>query len=78
MNKKTIYIFSALALVVVLCIAGWFFYRSRTDKTIISPDILAVTETATNAQSGANEAIGKTNPFGADVNPMQGYKNPFE
>ena len=78
MNKKTIYVFFALAIVIVLCVAGWFFYRSRSDKSIVSTDILAVTETATNAQSGANDAVGNANPFGADVNPMQGYKNPFE
>jgi hypothetical protein len=77
MSKKTIYIFSALA-IIVLAIAGWLFYRSQSVKNTVNPGVLTVTETATNAQSGAANAVGKTNPFGADVNPIQGYKNPFE
>ncbi|MCX6739387.1 MAG: hypothetical protein NT098_05075 [Candidatus Parcubacteria bacterium] len=77
MNKKTIYIFSVLV-VVVLAVAGWFLYQSKTEKTIVSPEMLAVTESVAKAQSGVSNAVGKTNPFGADVNPMQGYKNPFE
>lgn len=77
MSKKAIYAVSALA-VVLLALAGWFFYQSRTPKEVVSPEILVATENAAQAQFGASTAVGKTNPFATDVNPMQGYKNPFE
>ncbi len=77
MSKKTTYLFSAIVFV-LFCFAGWFFYQSQVAKKVISPEILTVTESVVKAQSGVSSAVGKTNPFGADVNPMQGYKNPFE
>ena len=77
MSKKTIYILSALA-IIALAVIGWFFYRSQTNNNILVPDTLKLAQTATKASSGAMDAVGKTNPFGASANPMQGYKNPFE
>jgi len=77
MGKKTLYIFSALVLT-VLCVAGWLYYQSKLAKKNVSPQVLIATETASKAQSGVGNAVQNTNPFGADVNPIQGYKNPFE
>jgi hypothetical protein len=79
MSKKTTYILSALA-ILCLGLAVWFFYRSRTpNRTVVNPGVLtAAVATTTKAQTGANAAVGNTNPFKANVNPIQGYKNPFE
>ncbi len=75
MNKK--YIFSAIAIsaLAVLC---WFLYQWQLNKKTAGADTISVVETSSQAQSSAANAIEKTNPFGTNVNPMQGYKNPFE
>ncbi|MCX6736353.1 MAG: hypothetical protein NTZ13_04685 [Candidatus Parcubacteria bacterium] len=75
MNKK--YIFSAIG-IVFLAVLFWFLYQWQLNKKSAVPDMITIVETFAKAQSNASNAIEKTNPFGADINPMQGYKNPFE
>lgn len=77
MNKKILYSVSVL-IIVLVAVAGWFLYTSRTTNETKSPDFLIAADAVEKAQSGVSDAVEKTNPFAADVNPTQGYKNPFE
>ena len=92
MNKKVITaiaIVVALALVAVLLAEGWWYMTRVTDEapavseapvasTAESAQVGEAMDTADKAQSSVSSGVEKTNPFSADVNPMSGYKNPFE
>jgi len=88
MNKKVI-----AAVVIILAavlLAGGWWYMSRVPaplpdtltaplaKTPESSQVGEAMDTADKAQNSVSLGVEKTNPFSADVNPMSGYKNPFE
>lgn len=80
--KTFLYLLLAVA---VLVLAAWFYLKSGS---AVSPRTNAPTNTTnsaigTGAQAGAAAkaavpgAIGNTNPFKSNVNPVSGYQNPF-
>lgn len=70
MNKSII----ISIVVIVIGVIGFFFYQKAQAPSIEEKAITA-SETAQDAVGGGVE---KTNPFNVDVNPYQGYTNPFE
>jgi len=81
MNKKILY----GALVVLVVAAGvvvWRLYYAPTspkEQGEATPTEVAKTAAvADTAQTSAGSAMEKANPFSANVNPVEGYKNPFE
>ena len=82
--KKILYI--VLGVVVVAAVAGgaWFFMKKGTGESTAETAASTTTTIIDNAAkasdavtAGAPSAIGKTNPFKANVNPVGGYQNPF-
>ncbi len=68
MNKNAYIIIIALAILAIA--AGAFYYY----KNNVVESALTAKEKAIDSMTGA---IGETNPFNVDINPLQGYKNPF-
>ena len=64
-------IISVIVVIIAIAVIAFFFYKkgpSQENKT-------AEINTAVQSSVGG---IEKTNPFKVDVNPYQGYKNPFQ
>lgn len=72
--KKNILIISIIVVVLLVC-AGVYYYLNKNTSNI-SPD------NSSNVAQSANDSVvsgvQKTNPFDVNVNPYQGYKNPFK
>jgi len=78
MNKKAI-IFIVIILLLALGFAGfWMMNRTMTPALEEETPLSAGLEAVSTAQNAAGDSMDKTNPFSADVNPMNGYTNPFE
>lgn len=81
MNKKAIYFVVFAALLLAAIAAGWMYMRGSiitAPVTTADTPIGKAAETTQAAQSATGDSIEKVNPFKADVNPVSGYKNPFE
>jgi len=70
MNKKII-----VSIVVVIVVLVSFFVYKKVQAPSLKEQADVVNATA---QSSVSTSVGKTNPFNVDVNPYQGYKNPFQ
>ncbi len=71
MNKKII-----ISIIVIVVVAGISFFVYKKAQAPSLEDQSAVVNTQ--VQSSVGNGVEKTNPFNVDVNPYQGYKNPFE
>ena len=58
-------------IILALCV-GVYFYLTKSSKTVTPAS------TAEKAASSLSTGVEKTNPFNVNVNPYQGYKNPFK
>jgi CHASE3 domain sensor protein len=77
MNKKII--FGIVFALVLLGVGGWYFYQTGTQiKNEATSEIQKSAEVTDTVQTGASSAMEQVNPFSAKVNPVEGYKNPFE
>jgi len=79
---KKINITFAVVVVVAIAIGVWWFLF-RVPAPVIAPEtkntqVVQAVKTSQKAQDAASASIDQANPFHADVNPMSGYKNPFE
>lgn len=63
-----------IIIVLILCI-GAYFYLIKINKKI---PVETTSTPPIQASTAVSTGIEKTNPFTVDVNPYQGYKNPFE
>lgn len=70
MNKKII----VLIVIIIVAVVSFFIYKKAQAPTLIEQAAVVNTQ----AQSAVGGGVGKTNPFNVDVNPYQGYKNPFQ
>lgn len=75
MNSKTTQIIVVVVLIIIVALAYWWFAK-RPVGTLI-PVNSVVSQEAAQASAAKPFVETKTNPFQADVNPIQGYKNPF-
>lgn len=71
MKKIVIY----LVIIAVIAGAGFFFYQKKVQAPSTTEKAI---EVGTQAQSSVSGGVDKANPFNVDVNPYEGYKNPFE
>lgn len=70
MNKKII----ISILIVIVALVSFFVYKKAQAPSLVEQ----TTVINTNVQSSVSGGVEKTNPFNVDVNPYQGYKNPFQ
>lgn len=84
--NKYIYIVIGVVVLVLLAAGAWSFY-SGSMPGLIRPveqeqpalaTASAPGQTADTVKATMPDAVGKVNPFKADVNPVSGYQNPFE
>ena len=61
----------AIVIIVLILIAGAIYYFLRPLTTV------APTVAKDQAVESVSTAVEKTNPFGTNVDPYSGYKNPF-
>jgi len=47
-------------------------------KKVQAPSLQDKIQAIDTVQTSVGNGVGKTNPFNVDVNPYQGYTNPFE
>jgi len=82
MNKKILYSLIAIVVVALGATVWWFFIRTpflvTEEKSIVSPGIQKASAVTDTVQTSASSVVDKANPFSSNVNPVQGYKNPFE
>ena len=71
MNKKII-----ISIIIIIVLAGVSIFMYRKAQAPSPENQFEVLNTK--AQSSVGSGIGKTNPFNVDMNPYQGYKNPFQ
>lgn len=71
----------ALAILVVLVLAGYLFLSKKPVNKNSGPVTDAPIEPGTvyskDVGGIVSSGVEKTNPFGAKINPLTGYKNPF-
>ena len=71
-------------IIVVLGFFVWrFFYagvavNSTHPQNAVTTEVEKSATVSDKAQTGASDAMEKANTFSAKVNPIEGYKNPFE
>ncbi len=77
MNKKNI-IWAILIIIILLVVVFGFLYLKKpgVSKDFSSPSGSEGMK-ASDVKSSVTSGVEKTNPFKADVNPYNGYKNPF-
>ncbi len=75
MNNKKIIIWVLLVIIILLVIIFGFFY-SKTPVNAPVPEGSQGVKVG-DINSTVTSEVEKTNPFKADVNPFNGYKNPF-
>ncbi|MFA6502751.1 MAG: hypothetical protein WCT45_00650 [Candidatus Paceibacterota bacterium] len=77
MKNNSLYV--VLVCIVLVLLGVWWYVQRPSSGGSAGPasDIGAAAETAASAQSSVSGAVGNTNPFGAEVNPLSGYQNPF-
>lgn len=73
MSNKKIIIWVVLVVVVLLIIVFGFLNFKRNNVSDPNNQGVKVND----IKSTVTSEVGKTNPFKADVNPYNGYKNPF-
>lgn len=69
--KKYTYI--EIIIVILVAVGSYFLIKVNKKKAIETPVTPPV-----QASTAVSGGIEKTNPFNVDVNPYQGYKNPFK
>jgi len=74
--KKNIFITLIILIVIIICAIAYYYFNKPTVKTNIVPDNSS--NIAQNANVSVASGVQKTNPFDVNVNPYQGYKNPFK
>ena len=80
MTKNTLYL--VLGVVVLVLLGAWFYFKGGTAPapapvSTTTAAIGASAQTGDTVKTGVPSAVGKTNPFQSNVNPMSGYQNPF-
>lgn len=86
MNKKIIISIVVLLVLVAIAFGGVVYYKNNIELGTVdkygeeteTSSAMQVVETAQVVQSAAGASVDKVNPFSASVNPVNGYKNPFE
>ena len=71
MNKKIII---SIVIIAIIAVVYFFVYQKAQAPT---PKDQAAT-VSTEAQASVSSGVDKANPFNVNVNPYQGYKNPFQ
>jgi len=67
--KKKVSILIIIVIVLLLTIGAYYYFKSTPDNG---------NKIVEESQSSFVNSFQNTNPFDVDVNPYQGYKNPFE
>ncbi|MFA6999776.1 MAG: hypothetical protein WC241_01535 [Candidatus Paceibacterota bacterium] len=67
--KKYIFI---IIIIIIICLGAYFYFTKYSKKNIPS-NLVNVS-----GEQAVATGVDKTNPFNVDVNPYQGYKNPFK
>jgi len=64
----------SILVVLVVAVISFFIYKKAQAPSQYGQAAAINTE----AQSSVASGVEKANPFNVDVNPYQGYKNPFQ
>jgi len=85
MKKNILYIVVGVGVIVLVGAGAWFFMKSGGEESTVKAPMSTTTaaidasaKTSDTVTAGAPSAIGKTNPFKANVSPVAGYQNPFK
>jgi|GEM_PF-2435670 len=84
--KKIAFSIVGVVVLVAIVFGGVIYYKNNIELGTIdkygeeteTSSTVQVVETAQVVQSAAGASVDKVNPFSADVNPLSGYKNPFQ
>lgn len=77
--------FGYLLLAVLIALGGWFYFNSKStppSSSNVAGDATASAvgagaQAGDTATAGVPNAVGNTNPFESNTNPVSGYQNPF-
>ena len=72
--KKTVLSIIGVVLVVGISALAFYFYRAKSAV----PQNQAAGDVGKKAQTSLTSGVQNANPFNVNVNPYQGYKNPFK
>lgn len=80
MQRNTLYI--VLAVVVLVLLGAWLYMRpaaspAGTSTSAPTTPLGSAMQTGDTVKSAVPGAVGKTNPFQSNMNPVGGYQNPF-
>ncbi|MFA6392581.1 MAG: hypothetical protein WCW54_00640 [Candidatus Paceibacterota bacterium] len=68
------YIFIIIVIIIVICLGVYLYFAKYSKKNTTSN----LANVNVSGEQAVATGVDKTNPFNVDVNPYQGYKNPFK